>query len=80
MPRIEPIPWEELKPKQRQTLRDLLTDFARWASLIDTKPQGELAEMSRAQAIAVAEPFKAQVISGVARRGHGTVSAKVRAM
>jgi DNA helicase-2/ATP-dependent DNA helicase PcrA len=39
------IETEELKPKQRQTLRDLLTDFARWASLIDTKPQGELAEM-----------------------------------
>ncbi|WP_026606091.1 ATP-dependent helicase [Methylocapsa acidiphila] len=36
---------EELKPKQRQTLRDLLADFARWASLIDLKPQGELAEM-----------------------------------
>ena len=35
---------EELKPKQRQTLRALLDDFARWASLIDTKPQGELAE------------------------------------
>ena len=35
---------EELKPKQRQTLRALLDDFARWASLIDTKPQGQLAE------------------------------------
>ena len=35
---------EELKPKQRQTLRDLLADFARWASLIDGKPQGELVE------------------------------------
>lgn len=36
---------EELKPKQRQTLRNLLTDFSRWASLIETKPQGELAEI-----------------------------------
>jgi len=35
---------EELKPKQRQTLRALLIDFDRWASLIDQKPQGELAE------------------------------------
>jgi DNA helicase-2/ATP-dependent DNA helicase PcrA len=36
---------EELKPKQRQTLRSLLSDFSRWAGLIDSKPQGELAEM-----------------------------------
>jgi DNA helicase-2/ATP-dependent DNA helicase PcrA len=36
---------EELKPKQRQTLKALLDDFARWASLIDQKPQGQLAEM-----------------------------------
>jgi DNA helicase-2/ATP-dependent DNA helicase PcrA len=36
---------EELKPKQRQTLRNLLNDFDRWSSFIDTKPQGELAEM-----------------------------------
>jgi DNA helicase II / ATP-dependent DNA helicase PcrA len=36
---------EELKPKPRQSLRDLLASFARWASLIDAKPQGELAEM-----------------------------------
>ncbi len=36
---------EELKPKQRQTLRALLDDFARWASLIDQKPQGQLAEL-----------------------------------
>jgi len=35
---------EELKPKQRQTLRSLLLDFDRWSSLIDQKPQGELAE------------------------------------
>ncbi len=36
---------EELKPRQRQTLRDLLADFSRWSSLIETKPQGELAEI-----------------------------------
>ena len=36
---------EELKPKQRQTLRALLDDFARWASLIDQRPQGQLAEL-----------------------------------
>ncbi|WP_041777913.1 UvrD-helicase domain-containing protein [Beijerinckia indica] len=36
---------EELKPKQRQTLRSLLEDFNRWRSLIEAKPQGELAEM-----------------------------------
>jgi DNA helicase-2/ATP-dependent DNA helicase PcrA len=36
---------EEMKAKQRQTLRALLADFSRWASLIDSKPQGELAEM-----------------------------------
>ncbi len=35
---------EELKPKQRQTLRGLLDDLERWASLIDVKPQGELTE------------------------------------
>jgi DNA helicase-2/ATP-dependent DNA helicase PcrA len=35
---------EELKPKQRQTLRGLLDDLTRWAGLIDTKPQGELME------------------------------------
>ena len=34
-----------MKPKQRQVLRALLNDFARWAGLIDQKPQGELAEM-----------------------------------
>ncbi len=38
------IETEELKPKQRQTIRALLTDFDRWSSLIDQKPQGELAE------------------------------------
>ncbi len=36
---------DELKPKQRQVLRDLLVSFNRWAGLIDQKPQGELTEM-----------------------------------
>ncbi|HEY5226618.1 MAG TPA: 3'-5' exonuclease, partial [Methylovirgula sp.] len=36
---------EELRPKPRQMLRDLVASFARWTSLIDAKPQGELAEM-----------------------------------
>ncbi|MCI0600840.1 MAG: UvrD-helicase domain-containing protein [Beijerinckiaceae bacterium] len=36
---------EELKPKQRQTLRGLLMDFSRWSQLIEAKPQGELAEI-----------------------------------
>ncbi len=36
---------EELKPKQRQVLRDLLAAFSRWAALIEEKPQGELTEM-----------------------------------
>ncbi len=36
---------EDLKPKQRQTLRALLQDFSRWASLLDSKPHNELAEM-----------------------------------
>ena len=39
------IETEELKPKQRQTLRALLDDMARWASMIDQRPQGELAEL-----------------------------------
>ncbi len=39
------IETEELRPKPRHMLRDLLTSFARWSSLIDAKPQGELAEM-----------------------------------
>jgi DNA helicase-2/ATP-dependent DNA helicase PcrA len=30
---------EELKPRQRQTLRDLLADFSRWSGLIEAKPQ-----------------------------------------
>ncbi len=36
---------DEIKPKQRQVLRDLLSSFGRWSSLVETKPQGELAEM-----------------------------------
>ena len=39
------IETEELKPKQRQVLRGLLTDFSRWSELIEAKPQGELAEI-----------------------------------
>jgi DNA helicase-2/ATP-dependent DNA helicase PcrA len=35
---------EEIKAKPRATLRALLMDFERWRSLIDTKPQHELAE------------------------------------
>ena len=37
---------EELKAKPRGALRGLLADFDRWRSLIDTKPQHELAEMA----------------------------------
>ncbi len=36
---------EELKPKQRQALRSLLSDFSRWSNLTGAKPQGELAEI-----------------------------------
>ncbi len=35
---------EELKPKQRQTLRALLADFDRWRSRLGTVPHSELAE------------------------------------
>ncbi|MCA0399533.1 MAG: UvrD-helicase domain-containing protein [Proteobacteria bacterium] len=35
---------EELKPKQRSTLRELMEAFARWSSLIETMPHHELAE------------------------------------
>ncbi len=35
---------EELKPKQRATLRALLKDFERWAAEIGAKPHSELAE------------------------------------
>ncbi len=36
---------EELKPKPRGALKNLVADFDRWQSLIETKPQHELAEM-----------------------------------
>ena len=36
---------EELKPRQRQTLRALLGDFERWSGLVGLKPHHELAEM-----------------------------------
>ncbi|MBO0734231.1 MAG: UvrD-helicase domain-containing protein, partial [Methylocapsa sp.] len=36
---------EELKPKQRQALRGLLSDLSRWSQLAGSKPQGELAEI-----------------------------------
>ncbi len=36
---------DELKPKQRQSVRALMGDFDRWSSLIDVKPHNELAEM-----------------------------------
>jgi DNA helicase II / ATP-dependent DNA helicase PcrA len=39
------IETEELKPKQRQALRLLLSDLCRWSQLIEVKPQGELAEI-----------------------------------
>ncbi len=39
------IETEELKPKQRQALRDFLADLNRWTGLIDQKQQGELAEI-----------------------------------
>ncbi len=35
---------EELKPKVRQTLRDLVTSFDRWAGLVQTQRHGEAAE------------------------------------
>jgi DNA helicase II / ATP-dependent DNA helicase PcrA len=38
------IETEEMKPKQRQALRDFLADLDRWTGLIEQKPQGELAE------------------------------------
>lgn len=35
---------DDLKPKARATLRDLVTTFARWSSLAETSPHHELAE------------------------------------
>jgi len=39
------IETEELKPRQRQTIRRLLADFDRWASMLDSMPHNELAEI-----------------------------------
>lgn len=39
------IETEELKPKQRQALRVLLSDLARWSEWTGTKPHGEIAEI-----------------------------------
>ncbi len=39
------IETEELKPRQRATLANLLDDFARWRHAIDTSPHTELAEI-----------------------------------
>jgi DNA helicase-2/ATP-dependent DNA helicase PcrA len=36
---------EELKPRPRQTLRDLMASFARWAGQVDTLSHQELAEL-----------------------------------
>jgi DNA helicase II / ATP-dependent DNA helicase PcrA len=36
---------EEIKPKQRATLRALMDDFARWSAQIETLPHHELAEL-----------------------------------
>jgi DNA helicase-2/ATP-dependent DNA helicase PcrA len=36
---------EELKPKQRSTLRELMEAFARWAAQIESLPHHELAEL-----------------------------------
>lgn len=39
------IETEELKPRQRQTIRALLQSFDRWSSLMDTTAHNELAEI-----------------------------------
>lgn len=39
------IETDELRPKVRQTLRDLLSAFARWAKMIETMPQSEVAQV-----------------------------------
>jgi DNA helicase-2/ATP-dependent DNA helicase PcrA len=36
---------EELKPRPRQLLRDLIQSFDRWSAMIETKPQEELAQI-----------------------------------
>ncbi len=40
----ELIETDELKPKQRQTLRTLLADFSRWSDLLETQHHSRLAE------------------------------------
>lgn len=35
---------DELRPKPRQTLRDLLTSFTRWSKMVETMPQSEVAQ------------------------------------
>ena len=35
---------DEIKAKPRQTMRDLLADFARWSAMVDARPHAELAE------------------------------------
>lgn len=41
----ELVETEELKPKQRSTLKTLALNFARWANLIETQKHTDLAEM-----------------------------------
>ena len=41
----EIVETEELKPKARSTLRDLLSSFARWRAALERMPHGELAEI-----------------------------------
>jgi DNA helicase II / ATP-dependent DNA helicase PcrA len=36
---------EELKPRPRQLLRDLIQTFDRWSAMVDTKPHEELAQI-----------------------------------
>ncbi|MEN3931334.1 UvrD-helicase domain-containing protein [Microvirga sp. W0021] len=38
------IETDELRPKPRQSLRDLLTSFSRWAKMAETMPQSEVAQ------------------------------------
>ncbi|MEO0544551.1 MAG: UvrD-helicase domain-containing protein [Pseudomonadota bacterium] len=41
---IEMVDAEELKPKPRAALREVVENFKRWAELLDRTPHGELAE------------------------------------
>lgn len=38
------IETDELRPKPRQTIRDLLSSFARWSQMVETLPQSEVAQ------------------------------------